>query len=392
MRLRPSLSTWLFLLLAGIIMLPTGALAASGNLYFIDDFSAESGTYFYSGKLDEREFGYRDGAYRINTTKSDAYGQSVLLEDLEEYSVEVSARLLESSDRDGGGFGISFNYNERPGGSDFMLFLIYNRGAFAVLRYKDDKTSVVTSPQLTELVKEGEEVSLGVDNIRGQLKFYINGVEVHSLTETQLTRGGFGMFATRRSRVQYDDFKVFADRPAPRVFRDDFSSEDSFFKGTYGEVDYYYRDGRYFINTLDTQYIGLSPFPEKAINFDMSVDVELLEGTPQGGYGIYLRDWETGNGGFNQFRFLVAEGWYAIEQSIEDRPLALSQWTQHSIVRQSGVNRLRVVAEDGQMTFFINGVEVYKHRDEMPHMGDFGLYAAGGVEVAFDNLEFLPLQ
>ncbi len=378
------------LLLAGL--LAGNALAAPDNLYFIDDFSAESGTYFYSGKLDERNFGYEQGGYFIDTTQSDAYGQSVLLEDLDEYSVEVNAQLLDSSDRDGGGFGISFNYNERPGGSDFMLFLVYNRGAFAVLRYKDDKTSVLTSPELTELVKAGEPVSLGVDNIRGQLTFYINGVEVHSMKESQLTRGGFGMFATRRSKVQYDDFKVLSDRPTPTTFRDDFSTDASFFKGTYGEVEYYYRDGRYFINTLDTQYIGLSPFPEKAMNFDLSVDAELLQGEPAGGYGIYIRDWETGDGGFNQFRFLVADGWYAIEQSIEDRPLALSQWTQHSSVRQSGVNRLRVVAQDGRLSFFINGVEVYKHTDAMPHMGDFGLYAAGGVEVAFDNLEFLPLQ
>ncbi|MCB1219953.1 MAG: hypothetical protein H7A35_01535 [Planctomycetales bacterium] len=377
-------ATWL----AGSVQ----ATAAPSNLYFIDDFSGESGTYFYSGQLDERRFGYDKGQYRIDTSGSEAYGQSVLLEDLEEYSVEVSAQLLDSSDKDGGGFGISFNYNERQGGSDFMLFLIYNRGAFAVLRYKDDKTSVVTSPQLTDLVKPGKPVQLGVDNTRGQLTFYINGVEVHSLKETQLTRGGFGMFATRRSLVQYDDFKVFADRPTPKIFKDDFSTDASFYKGSYGEVEYYYRDKRYYINTLDTQYIGLSPFPEKAMNFDLSVDVELVQGEPQGGYGIYIRDWETGGGGFNQFRFLVADGWYAIEQSVEDRPLALSQWTQHSAVRLTGVNRLRVVAQDGKLSFFINGVEVYKHTDDMPHMGDFGLYAAGGVEVAFDNLEFLPLQ
>ena len=379
-------------LTAGWLARPHAAQAAPGNLYFIDDFSEESGTYFYSGQLDQRSFGYGNGVYGIDTTQSDAYGQSVLLEDLDEYSVEVSARLLESSDEDGGGFGISFNYNERQGGSDFMLFLIYNRGAFAVLRYKDDKTSVVTSPQLTDLVKPGKPVQLGVDNTRGQLTFYINGVEVHSLKETQLTRGGFGMFATRRSLVQYDDFKVFADRPTPKIFKDDFSTDASFYKGSYGEVEYYYRDKRYYINTLDTQYIGLSPFPEKAMNFDLSVDVELVQGEPQGGYGIYIRDWETGGGGFNQFRFLVADGWYAIEQSVEDRPLALSQWTQHSAVRLTGVNRLRVVAQDGKLSFFINGVEVYKHTDDMPHMGDFGLYAAGGVEVAFDNLEFLPLQ
>jgi hypothetical protein len=374
------------------LLLCSIAGAAPSNLYFIDDFAGDTGTYFFSGQLDQRSFGYSEGKYLIDTTNSEAYGQSVLLEDLDEYSVEVSAQQLDSSDKDGGGYGISFNYNERDGGSDFMLFLVYNRGAFAVLRYSNDKTSVLTSPQLTKLVRENEPVSLGVDNIRGQLTFYINGVEVHSLKENQLIRGGFGMFATRQSLVQFDDFKVFANRPEPRTFKDNFSTEASFYKGRYGDVDYFYQDGRYFIDTTDTEFIGLSPFPEKAMNFDLSVDVELLKGQPDGGYGIYLRDWETGNGGFNQFRFLIADGWYAIEQSQEDRPLALAQWSQHSAVRQSGVNRLRVLAQDGKMTFFVNGKELYKHTDDFPHMGDFGLYAAGGVQVAFDNLEFLPLQ
>ena len=381
-------------LLAGLLLLVLCSVAGAAptNLYFIDDFAGDSGTYFFSGQLDQRNFGYSGGNYQIDTTQSDAYGQSVLLEDLDDYSVEVSAQLLESTDRDGGGFGISFNYNERPGGSDFMLFLVYDRGAFAVLRYRDDKTSVLSSPQVSDLVQEGQPLSLGVDNLNGQLTFYINGVEVHSMKETQLTRGGFGMFATRRSLVQFDDFKVFAERPAPRTFKDDFRTDASFYKGRYGDVDYFYRDERYVIDTTDTEFIGLSPFPEKAMNFDLSVDVELLQGEPQGGYGIYLRDWETGNGGFNQYRFLVADGWYAIEQSIEDRPMALSQWSQHSSVKRSGVNRLRVLAKDGKLVFYVNGVEVYKHTDEYPHMGDFGLYAAGGVEVAFDNLEFLPLQ
>jgi hypothetical protein len=368
------------------------AQAAPSELYFSDNFEG-SEHYFYEGTLDQRVFSYHDGEYEINTTQASAYGQSILVEDLNNYRVEVSAKLAETTDAEGGGLGLSFNYREREtGAADFLLLLVYNRGAFTLLRYYNGQTSTLYSPTKTELFKPGEDVLLTVDNDGGRIKCYINNAEIASVTEQQLTSGGVGVFATAHSRARFDDFKVYADKPAPAAgFSDGFDGEHRLFDGAWGEVEYSYDNGRYVVDTASTDYIGLSPYPQQAKNFELSADVELISGQPTGGYGLYLRDYANPDGGFSQYRFLISGGWFAVEQSIDDMPLALATWAEHSAVRAGAVNRLKVRALDGELSFYINGVEVYRCTDEHPHSGAFGLYACARIKAAFDNVEFKEL-
>ncbi len=382
------LGRWIVLTLAWA----GSAWAAPTGLYFSDNF--ESGEhYFYEGTLDDRDFSYAAGEYEINTLRANTYGQSILVEDLADYRLEVSARLDETGDTDGGGLGLSFNYRERDtGAADFLLLLVYNRGAFAVLRYYNGQTSTLYSPTKTELFRPGEEVLITVDNDGGRIKCYLNNAEVASVTEQQLTSGGVGVFATARSRARFDDFKVYADRPAVSGgFTDNFEDAERLFKGEWGEVDYTYDAGRYVIDTSATDYIGLSPYPDEVKNFELSADVELLAGQATGGVGLYLRDFAQPDGGFNQYRFLISGGWFAVEQSIDDMPLALATWAEHSAVRPGTANRLKVRALDGELTFYLNGVEVFRCADEHPRAGAFGLYACARVKAAFDNVEFKEL-
>ncbi|MCH7473015.1 hypothetical protein IIA79_08710, partial [bacterium] len=134
-----------------------------------------------------------------------------------------------------------------------------------------------------------------------------------------------------------------------------------------------------------------TPFPREAMNFELAVDVELLDGTPESGYGVFIRDYTDDKGGLNQYRFLVYEDWCAVEQSEGGFPLALSEWAQHSAVRTSGVNRLIVRAKGENLTFFVNGVEVWHGVDEWPHSGAYGFFVSQGIRVAFDNLSFTEL-
>jgi hypothetical protein len=368
------------------------AWAAPSGLYFSDSFEG-SEHYFYEGTLDQRDFSYLEGEYEIDTLRASAYGQSILVEDLDNYRVEVAARLADTSDPDGGGLGLSFNYREREtGAADFLLLLVYNRGAFAILRYYNGQTSTLYSPTKTELFKPGEEVILTVDNDGGRIKCFINNAEIAAVTEQQLTSGGVGVFATARSRARFDDFKVYADTPAPAGgFTDTFDTPGRLFDGEWGEVKYSYQDGSYLIDTTGTDFIGLSPYPEEVKNFELSADVEAIAGQPTGGIGLYLRDYAQPDGGFNQYRFLISGGWFAVEQSIDDMPLALATWAEHSAVRAGAVNRLKVRALDGELAFYINGVEVYRCADEHPRAGAFGLYACARVKAAFDNVEFKEL-
>jgi hypothetical protein len=392
------------------MLLAASTAAADDPLYFQDDFSAAGGSkFFYEGNLDERSFGYREGTYQIDTRRSTAYGQSVLTESLDSYRVEATCQLKDTKDANGGGYGISFNYREATGGasgSDFLLFLVYDRGAYSILRYLEGRTSVLYAPTKTKLLKAGEAVRLMVDVRKGQVRCFINGGEVASVREDTLKSGGFGVFATAQSLVQYDDFRVYAPGAgaSPNVtqptaqnsggFKDDFSGPKALFEGNYNEVDYAYRNGKYVIDTLNTKYIGLSPFPQQALNFEFSADIELQGGDGNAGYGLYFRDYPsptaTNANAFSQFRFLICNGWFAVEQSIEDRPLALAEWTQSQFVRP-GLNRLQITADGGSLSFFVNGELVYTFLDARPHSGEFGLFASAGAKVGFDNVEFAKL-
>ena len=385
---------WTLLAAAVAVVLPLAAsTAAPDNVYFQDDFSGGGERAFYVGTLDARSFQYVDGRYEIDTLDGTSYGQSVLLEDLDTYRVEVRGQLIETEDEQEAGFGLSFNYNQREDGSDFILLLVYDRGAFTVLRYLEGQTSVLYTPAKTKLFNSGEEVTLTVDAAGGHFTCYINGGQVCELRDDRLTRGGFGVFATAGSVVRFDDFTVFADPGTPETgFSDDFAgTEPRLYTGNLYDVDYHYEDGRYVIDTTATDLIGLSPFSQQALDFEFSVDIELLAGDALGGYGIYLRDFPDDSGGFNQYRFLLSRDWFAVEQSIDDMPLALAEWVQHRAVKDGAVNRLKVVAEGAQLMFFINGLEVYRHTDQNPHSGSFGFFASGRSKVAFDNVEFTKL-
>lgn len=371
--------------------LPLAGAAATETLYFADDFSGGGERAFYEGTLDARTFSYVDGRYEIDTTRTDAYGQSVLSEDLDTYRAEVRAQLTRSDDPERGGFGLSFNYRARDGGSDFMLLFAYDRGAYTVLRYLDGQSSVLLTPTKTSLFQAGEEVALTVDASGGHFVCYINGAQVAELREDRLVSGGFGIFAAARSVVRFDDFRVYAEGPEATGFSDDFSGERRLYEGTIDDVRRAYDNGRYLIDTTATDLIGLSSFPDPGLDFEFSADVELLAGDALGGYGLYLRDYASGDEGFNQFRFLVWRDWFAVEQSVADLPLALAEWVQHAAVRPGGVNTLKVRALSGELVFFVNGVEVYRHSDENPHTGAFGFFVSGRSKVAFDNVVFAEL-
>ncbi|MCC7476827.1 DUF1080 domain-containing protein [bacterium] len=371
------------------------ARAADSDLYFEDDFSSSSERYFFEGNLDERYFQYVDDEYEIDTTAGKTYGQSVLLEEMDGYSVEVAGRMVETSDPNGG-FGLSFNYQERPdgSGSDFLLLLAYDRGAYTVLRYYQGRTTVLFAPTKTKLFKSGEWVTLRAETSRGNCTCYINGVEVAKVKEDTLKSGGFGVFATEAAIARFDDFRVYSSAGGG-ARGEGFSDEmdgGTLFSGSYDTVEYRFKDGEYIIDTSESAKIGLSPYARSARDFELSCDVSLQRGDPVNGYGIYVRDHPAEGGGYNQIRLLVSGGWFAVEQSKDDQPLALTQWTEDPLVRASGTNRLTIRARGEDVVFLINGQEVYRMTDEDPQPGSFGLYASSGIEAAFDNLEFTELK
>ena len=89
------------------------------------------------------------------------------------------------------------------------------------------------------------------------------------------SQGDVGL-TTRRASGRFDDFRVHAERDDAAGFSDDFSGERRLYEGTIEEVGRSYESGRYIIDTTATDLIGLSSFPEPALDFEFSADVELM--------------------------------------------------------------------------------------------------------------------
>lgn len=370
--------------MAAVILSLMNSAAFAYEALLEEDFGPDSEKYFFEGELDQRFFSYVDGEYEIDTTLSPAYGQSVVVENLETYRVETRGQLVSSTNADAG-FGLSFNYRQRTTDNEFLLFLVYDRGAYTVLKYSGGRTTVLVTPQTTALFDPGSEVLLTVDSAAGQLACYINGAEVARFTEPDLSSGGVGMFATSGAVVRFDDFMVAASAPDPAVREYSFDNDRPLFEGDWSQVGYSYENGSYYIDTLDTEFVGLSPFETEEFDFEFAIDAELVEGDPINGFGIYIRDFSNPGGGFSQFRFLISGGWFAVERSAGERPLALSQWERHDVINENGTNRLKVVAHGATLRFIINGVEVWRGSDPQPQSGAIGLYSAAGIRVRFDN-------
>jgi hypothetical protein len=293
-----------------------------------------------------------------------------------------------TDDDNGGGFGLAFNYREGEEHNDFMLFLVYNEGAFAVLRYLGGSTEVVTEPARTGLLKQLAMNTLAVEVADGSYTCMINGDAVASGADDTLTAGGVGLFGTARSITRFDDFQVFAD-PPPEPMTDSFDGEIRLFDGRWDGVGFSYTGGQYVIDTTGSQVFGLAPFPTPAADHEFAADVQLTGGMAGGGYGLYARDRFDEQGNNTQLRFLVSGEWFCVEQTAAGVHGVLAEWQKHETIRPGGMNRLKVVLSGGDIAFFVNGVEVWRGTDPAPGAGEYGFIASEGIEVAFDNSLFL---
>jgi hypothetical protein len=128
------------------------------------------------------------------------------------------------------------------------------------------------------------------------------------------------------------------------------------------------------------------------------VEATPVEGPLDNGYGLLFRaNPEAGN--FYLFK-VSADGFVWIgryEEGSEETTIIGDHWFESPAV-QTGLNvtnTLRVVAEAGNMIFYVNEQEVGRVTDTTFSSGDVGVLVqtlgGGGVTVEFDNLSVQPL-
>jgi len=103
-------------------------------------------------------------------------------------------------------------------------------------------------------------------------------------------------------------------------------------------------------------------------------------------------DWD------NYYRFLVSPaGTFLLEKKVAGTWTTLKGWTSHEAIHTGpGTNKVAVKASGTQLTFFVNGQQVYQTIDGSLVGGQIGVgcgsYAGNtALHVAFDNIEVWSL-
>ncbi len=150
------------------------------------------------------------------------------------------------------------------------------------------------------------------------------------------------------------------------------SADDEFAK-----VDYQVKDGKYKWDvTTHKSFIGWVRANTKALtDFHLSVEVRQVSGPATADYGVVFREDENGN----FYYFGINESGQYILYEYFGEWNTLIDFTKTDLIRPGEVNRITVIAEGPQFTFFINDQYLASFTDE--HI------AKGRVALAIEMVE-----
>jgi len=123
-------------------------------------------------------------------------------------------------------------------------------------------------------------------------------------------------------------------------------------------------------------------------DFEVEVETTQVSGPDNNDHGLLLRYLDANN----FYRFTISgTGYYAFDKYKDGQWVTLVDWTESSaIVAGRATNRLRVVCQGANFTFYVNDTRVGEAQDADFSSGDVGIEVGtykdpGSVHVSFDN-------
>ena len=146
--------------------------------------------------------GYISGEYRI-LIKSSGIVQRVPAPShvrCSDCSLEVDARFASTANHS---YGIYFGLNQAD---DYYLFVVYDNGSFAILKWYNDEWHFLEGPTSSSAINLGQTPNhLRVDRRGSQITAYANGVYLASAQDSSLLgQGGVGLLAGSGDRTNVD--------------------------------------------------------------------------------------------------------------------------------------------------------------------------------------------
>jgi hypothetical protein len=180
------------------------------NILFQDDFSSTSSGWSDTYRDESGMTDYDQGGFRIQVlqTNFDYWANPNL--NFTDTSVEVDATKIGGPDDND--FGIICRYT---GVDNFYFLLATSDGFYAIGKYSNGTQSLIGSDSFleTDKVTSGNTTNhLRADCVGSTLTLYINGTQVHSVTDTDHTSGDVGLmagtFEESGTDILFDNFVV----------------------------------------------------------------------------------------------------------------------------------------------------------------------------------------
>lgn len=349
---------------------------------------------------------------------------------LADYLVEVDA-VQQSGHGGDNGYGLLFRYVDEQ---NFYLFGISD-GRYGLVRVVDDEWEELFSLAESKAfdATRGAVNRLGVLVEGTQITLLINGEVVEQVEDDTFPHGAIGLavgaFDNRTIEVAFDNVMLWSlaeqplveERVQPTVgetalddkavwtqleeiraaaptYYDEFRRN----RGDWPLIDnevkrYAYQNRQYHITLYPdnrvTWSINDAIAGGNATDFLVEVDAALVAGPPDGEYGLVFRFVDSDN----FYYFSVSDGQFVFAKREAGEWQRLLNWTDSAHIELAGgaPNRLAVLAQGETFTLLVNDIPLAQVRDATFASGRIGVavgsFVDGGVEVAFDNLEFWSL-
>lgn len=182
-----------------------------------------------------------------------------------------------------------------------------------------------------------------------------------------------------------------AEQKQTPYISEDFDQKGLFYAGSAGGVEYKYTDkGAYKINAMSAKSIGRSIVADKISDFEMAVDVRLLDFDDEAmsaSAGILFR---VAAGSGNKYSYYT----FSIDNftKFHAGKLTGDKYTQfypgqESTAITTGWNRLKARCIGSQIILYINNEQVSVINDATMASGGYGFYATPGASAEFDNFD-----
>ncbi len=368
-----------------------------GEQLFADDFSSDKGVWGLANGI------VFDGEQIIlNVPDTNNYLWTTIGTEFDNADFQVEGEKLGGPDDNS--FGVIFRFQDA---NNYYAYEISSDGFYVVNKLVDGSWTQLIEWSSSPLIETGYATNqVAVEMMGNHYSFFINGVQVDSMTDDTFSGGSIGLIASSYSEpdvsVGFDNALVRSpggermmpnipqsDETGSVIFQDDFSQIDSNWNLEAGDgVERSISNGEFSLNVIKDQTDAWSTYPLELGDVSIEVDARKAFGSDVNNYGVMCRYQDSDNFYFLQ---VGSDGTYAITRYLNGENSVLVDWTNSQNVRKGdATNHLRADCVGDILSLYANGALLASVQDDNLASGKFalgaGTYDDGNVQINFDNL------